>query len=381
MTNFAKKLAPNNRKAAILTLFIFLLPVLLIMLGFSVDLAYMHLVKTELRLASDNAARVAADNLSRYEDECGAKDAGINIARQFTVAGTPLRLRTGDFDFGRATANDDGVFVFDSNGFPFNAVRLNAIRDSNSIDGTVPLFFSRLVGTQQYAPHVTAIASFINVDICLVLDRSTSMKFKVDSTETGMSLSDRRFCKAPAGNSRWAALDKAVRVFNDELRSNTADEQVSIITFGSDLDSVQPGLCGRMPSATLDMQLSTNIDAADGTINTLSNSVWNGNTEIAAGIDLAVAELASPRSRRFADRVMIVFTDGFPTAGDAIASAAQAASQRITVYAITFGPDGDQTYMKQVAAAGNGEHAHAATENELKAIFKRFAAKATILIQ
>jgi len=31
--------------------------------------------------------------------------------------------------------------------------------------------------------------------------------------------------------------------------------------------------------------------------------------------------------------------------------------------------------------AGQGEHAHAATENELKAIFKRFAAKATILIQ
>jgi uncharacterized protein YegL len=176
-------------------------------------------------------------------------------------------------------------------------------------------------------------------------------------------------------------LDKAVKVFNDVLRNNSSEEQISIVTFGSDLDSIQPGLCGRQPAATLDMQFSTNIDAADGTMNTLSNSIWNGNTEIAAGMQVALAELASVRSRRFADRVMIVLTDGFPTAGDAIAVANDATAQRVTVYAITFGPDGDQSYMKQVAAAGHGEHAHAATEQELKDIFKRFAAKATILIQ
>ncbi len=380
MTNFAKKVAPT-RKAAILTLFMLVLPLLLITLGFSVDLAYMHLVQSEMRLASDNAARVAADNLSRYENEDRASNAGVKIAEQFTVAGRPLRLQSGDFDFGRATADENGSFIFDTNGSPLNAVRVNAVRDTNSLDGTVPLFFSRLIGNQEYAPQVTSTASFINVDICLVLDRSTSMKFNVNSNETGMGVNDRRFCRAPGSNSRWAALDKAVKVFNDVLRNNSAEEQISIITFGSDLDSVQPGLCGRQPAATLDMQFSTNIDAADGTMNTLSNSVWNGNTEIAAGMQIALTELASARSRRFADRVMIVLTDGFPTAGDAIAVANDAAAQRVTVYAITFGPDGDQSYMKQVAAAGQGEHAHAATEQELKDIFKRFAAKATILIQ
>ena len=380
MTYFAKKVAPT-RKAAILTLFMLVLPVLLIMLGFSVDLAYMHLVQSEMRLASDNAARVTADNLSRYENEDRASKAGINIAEQFTVAGRPLRLQSSDFDFGRATADENGSFIFDTNGSPLNAVRVNAVRDSKSLDGPVPLFFSRLIGNQEYAPQVTSTASFINVDICLVLDRSTSMKFNVNSNETGMGVNDRRFCRAPGSNSRWAALDKAVKVFNDVLRNNSSEEQISIVTFGSDLDSVQPGLCGRQPAATLDMQFSTNIDAADGTMNTLSNSVWNGNTEIAAGMQIALTELASVRSRRFADRVMIVLTDGFPTAGDALAVANDAAAQRVTVYAITFGPDGDQSYMKQVAAAGHGEHAHAATEQELKDIFKRFAAKATILIQ
>lgn len=381
MKHFAKKLAPNNRKAAILTLFIFFLPVLLIILGFSVDLAYMHMVQTELRLASDNAARIAADSLSRYENESKALNAGIDAAKQFTVAGRPLRLRKDDFDFGRATADANGTFVFDTNGSPLNAVQLNASRAAESIDGTVSLFFSRIVGNKDYSPRLTATASFINVDICLVLDRSTSMKFNVNSKETGMALSDRRFCSAPGANSRWVALDKAVKVFHNELRKNTSEEQVSIVTFGSDLNSLMPGLCGRQPTATLDMQLSINIDAADNTIDTLSNTVWNGNTEIAAGMNIGISELSGARSRRFADRVMIVLTDGFPTAGDAIASATQAARERITVYAITFGPDGDQSYMKRVAAAGHGEHAHAATEAELKEIFKRFAAKATILIQ
>ncbi len=369
------------RKAAILTLFVLLLPVLLVMLGFSVDMAYMQLVQSEMRLASDNVARVAADNLSRYENESAAIQAGIDVADEFTVAGKPLRLRASDFDFGRALADASGAYVFDTNGVPVNAVRVNAIRNAASVDGTVPLFFSRLVGAGNYSPSVAATAAFLNVDICLVLDRSTSMKFTVTSTESGMSISDRRFCRAPPANSRWLAVDNAVKVFTSVLQNNTCDEQISIVTFGSDINNIQPGLCGRLPAATVDLPLSTNISAADGTINTLSNSVWNGNTEIASGIIAGTAELTSARARRLADKVMIVLTDGVPTAGDAVAAASVAANNNIVVYAITFGPDGDQSHMRQVAATGKGEHAHAADEATLKTIFERFAAKATVLVQ
>ncbi len=381
MIRFSGKLVRESRRAAILTLFVLILPVLLVVLGFSVDMAYMQLVQTEMRLASDNVARVAADNLSRFENESEAIRAAKDVAAQFTVAGKPLRLNSNDFDFGRATSGTNGAFTFDTNGSPPNAVQVNAVRNSSNPDGTVPLFFSRLVGSPDYAPQVSATASFVNVDICLVLDRSTSMKFTVTSTESGMSTSDRRFCKAPPSNSRWAALDSAVKVFTNVLSNNTSDEQVGIVTFGSDLNSIAPGLCGRLSAATLDMQLTTNLNAADGTINTLSNGVWNGNTEIASGILLGMQELTSTRNRRLSDKVMIVLTDGYPTSGDAVAAATAAAEQKIVVYAITFGPDGDQNHMRQVAAAGNGEHAHAADESTLKEIFKRFAAKATILVQ
>jgi Ca-activated chloride channel homolog len=375
------KLTRKKRRAAILTLFVFLLPVLLILLGFSVDMAYMQLVQTEMRLAADNTARVAADDLSRYEDECSAKGVAVKVAKEFTVAGKPLKIKEDSVSFGRATPDYQGAYIFDPQGYPPNAVQINAARNAKHVDGPVPLFFGKLIGQGMFSPTVTSTASFINVDICLVLDRSTSMKFDVKSKERGMKITDPRFCKKPSGSSRWAALESGVKVFTKVLRGNTSDEQVSIITYGSDLDLVKKGLCGRVPAATNDQVLTNNLDAIDESIKELSDEVWNGNTEIASGIDLAVQELNSERARRFADRVMIVLTDGYPTAGDAIAAAQIAAENRINVYAITFGDEADQNYMKLVAAAGNGEHMHADDEDSLKDVFRRFAAKATILIQ
>jgi hypothetical protein len=78
---------------------------------------------------------------------------------------------------------------------------------------------------------------------------------------------------------------------------------------------------------------------------------------------------------------MIVLTDGFPTAGDAIAAATTAAASGIVVHTITFGSDADQAYMQLVAQAGGGEHAHATSEPALIELFRKFAAKATILVE
>jgi len=142
-----KKTFLKTRRAAILTLFMFMLPVLLVMLGFTVDMAYMQMVQTEMRLASDNAARVAADNLSRFENEAQAIDAGIDIADEFTVAGKPLRLQASDFDFGRAVVDQTGTYLFNPAMTPYNAVRIKAVRNATNLDGAVPLFFSRLIGT------------------------------------------------------------------------------------------------------------------------------------------------------------------------------------------------------------------------------------------
>lgn len=372
----------NRRKAAILTLFVFLLPVLIIMLGFCIDMSYMQLVQTEMRLATDNAARAAADNFARFENEAQARNAGKRMARNFQVAGQNLRLRNNAFDFGRAEMTESGAFAFNPTGTPPNAVRINTTRNEDSRDGSVRLFFSNWVGRGNYQPSSSSTAAFLNVDICLVLDRSTSMKNGLNATVSGMLTTDPRFCQPPAADTRWLALESAVQEFVSVLSSNTVDEMVSIVTYGSDIDTVQLGLCGREPASTLDLPLTSTLADVNAEVNRRSGAVWNGNTLIESGIRRGTTELTSgSTARQYSEKVMIVLTDGIPTGGDAVAGATAARAAGIRVYTITFGDEADQAHMQSVAAAGGGSHAHASTDESLETVFREFAAAATRLVQ
>lgn len=217
----------------------------------------------------------------------------------------------------------------------------------------------------------------VEFDIVLVLDQSTSMKFSVDSPETGMSINDRRFCRAPNSSSRWVAVNNAVRLFANILSTNSAAENLSIVTFASDLNTVNPGLCGRRPNASIEQDFDDDLGSATRTMDRLTTAVWNGNTEIAAGVDLAVSQLTGPTSRKNVEKFIVLLTDGYPTAGDTVSAATNAAAQGITVYVITFGPiEGvNGTLMQEVANAGGGEYSHAPNEATLKQIFARFADK------
>ena len=370
----------RSRKAAILTLFVLLLPVLVVMLGVCIDAAYMQLVKTELRMATDNAARVAADHFARHENKSLALREGKWMAEQFSVAGAKLKLADDDFQFGRASQSHDGAFDFDPAGSPPNAVRVIAVRAGGSQGGAVPLFFGGVIGKASFEPAATSVAAFLNVDICLVLDRSTSMKLPVNTKESGLKFTDSRFCKPPRPNTKWKALEEGVNQFLDVLMSNAVDEHVAVVTYGSDLNSVSPGLCGREREATLDLPLTSVLGDVASEVLRRSGSVWNGNTYIEAGIRLGAQELKSD-GRKHAEKVLIVLTDGQPTEGDAVAAATAAKSKGIRVSTITFGDEADQAHMQAVATAGGGQHAHASDANALEEVFREFAAAATRLVQ
>src|SRR6185503_15035893 len=93
----------RRRRGAMLPLIAILLPMLLIFLGFAVDLAYMQTTRLELRAAADSAARAGATRLSQTDDQNQARDVAKDIARQNTVAGSALQLRTSDVRIGRST--------------------------------------------------------------------------------------------------------------------------------------------------------------------------------------------------------------------------------------------------------------------------------------
>ncbi len=369
--------ASPNRQGAILPLVVIIMPVMLILLGFSVDLAYMQNSRMELRAATDAAARAAATKLSQTDDVLQARDHAKLVARSNRVAGASLKLSDSDIQFGRSEPMASGRWMFKAGGSPPNSVRVLGNRTSSSLGGAVPLFFGAFVGQSEFEPVQTATASFLNVDICLVLDRSSSMKLNADSSESGMYTSDPRFCSAPNATSRWTALDKAVGIFIQTLRKSKADEQVALVTYSSDLTGYTPALCGasKLPSS-LDSRLDTDLSRIESEMNRLKTSTWNGNTFIESGMRTGIAALTDPsRSRKFANKIMIVLTDGHENEGSAVSAAPVAQSEEIVVNSITFGDFADQKTMSEVAQAGGGRHYHASDGAALEKVFRELAAE------
>lgn len=363
----------GQRRGSIMTLTMFLLPVLLFLVGMAVDISQLQLHRAELRVAVDAASRAAADELARSENANLALQRAIEVAAANQVAGQPLQLLTSDVEFGSAESNDAGRWIFTANTTPFNSVRVNGVRAAGRQGGSLPLTFSRVLGQNGIDSQMASVATFRTIDIVLVLDRSTSMKLDVTTTQQGMFTSDPRFCSAPRQSSRWVALQNAVNVFINELNQTPPEENVALVTFG---DVIPWYFCGGLPAARRDVSLTENLPAITGMMNFYSNSVWNGNTDIRSGIDFGREALAvSNGARTLSEKVMIVMTDGHATTGNTLQAAQRAANQNIKISTITFGIGADQAMMQAVAQIGSGIHLHANSTDELAEVFRQLAAR------
>ncbi len=371
--------ASPARRGVLLMLIAFLIPVLMVIVGFAVDLAYMQLVRTELRVAADLAAKAAAQELSASQGQGQAITAAMEIAAENEVGGVGLKLTGSDIEFGRSTRQANGTWSFAVGATPLNSVRVTARRDSTSPDGGLPLFFGRFYGHTTFEPTVSSISSFLDLDVCLVLDRSSSMKLAVDSTAGFMSSGDPRACETPRADSRWVALEGAVQLFLDRLDATAAPEYVAVVTFAS--DDYAP--CGETnTAASIDQHLDPDLTLSENALAARTASIWNGMTETDAGIRLGTQVLTdATRSRSHAQKVMIVFTDGHYTGSDPAVDAAAARSEGIVVHTITYSNGANQTDMQNVAVAGGGQHYHAPDVAALNSVFERLAATVAVLTQ
>lgn len=359
-----------------------LIPVVLIFAGFSVDLAYMQTARMELRAATDVAARAAATRLSLTDDIDQARSRAVEVAAQNIVAGEPLNLSNADIEVGRSVPDETGRWRFTANGFPPNAVRVNGRRNGGSLNGPVDLFFGGMIGREYFEPVQFATAAFLNVDICVVLDRSSSMKLSINSASDLMSTNDPRFCQSPWADSRWDALDEAMQIFVDELSNTIADEQVGLVTFASDLPSGWPSFCGMWEETTVDAVLDPDLTRISDAMDSLYGTMFNGRTFIEAGMRRGMNVISDPaHAREYAEKVMIVLTDGYQTDGSALAAANDCDDAGIRVHTITFGIFADEALMSQVANAAGGVHYHAADGDELNDVFRDLAAQVARLTE
>ena len=369
-----------HRRGATAIFVALILPALLLILGFSVDLAYMQLTRAELRSATDLAAKAAAAELADTGSMARAIAKGKQTASINLVAGQGLTLEDADFVFGNTTRSTTGKWVFTANSAPTNAVQVIARRTSDSVDGPIALFFSGLLDGAGFQTTFSATASFVNADICLVLDRSSSMKLAVSDTATALVVGDARECDTPWADSRWIALEEATSLFTTLMGTTASNEQVAVVTFASDHTACSE----TTQAATLDQGLTADLSNITSAMAALSSEVWNGNTEISVGMSLARAVLTGSDARPTAEKIMVVLTDGAYSNGiHPSGQATLAAADGIRVHTITFGavPAAVIDAMRATAAAGGGNHYHAPDAATLNNVFTEIAGSISILTE
>lgn len=368
----------HQRRGAMVVMIAVMLVAFLVTLALSIDIAYMQLTRTQLRTATDAAARAGAEALSREQDVDEARKAAKRAAARNSVAGEGLKLKNRDIIFGSSKMQVDGSWKFTKNAEPINAVRVLGRRTENSKSGSVSLFFGRVFGRDTFEPVQQAVASQLDRDICIVMDRSGSMAWDLSGVDWVYPPGG-AWCTMPHSLlSRWAAAEDAVNVFLAEIAKTPQDEQVGFVTYAS-----AGNWCSvSYNAADIEIELTKNYSAVTSAVAARGNQAIPGSTSISAGIDKGIDVLTNPSTvRPHAVKTMIVLTDGIHNTGTApINLAYDAKDENITVHTITFSDGADQIQMKEVAEAADGNHYHAPNAQALKDIFKEIAATLPVVL-
>lgn len=370
----------SERRGAIMPLIALLLPVLLILASFVVNLAYMELTRAELRIASDAATRAAGYALATTGQQVEARFAAREATARNLVAGQQTVLRNQDIVFGVARRSGiDSRYQFSPGGNNVNAVQVLARRDSASGSGAVSLILPTFGAVTEFEPNQLAISSQVELDIALVLDRSGSMAYG-DYEDSGYRASqglgpeiapaDWWFGDPAPSGSRWLALVDGVHVFINELGNSPQIEHLALASYASD--------------AKRETSLGTVYSDVTDAMNPYTQSMREGATNIGGGIYAGIDALQEASyGRPWAVKVIVLLTDGRHNTGlDPVGAAQYAAQQGITVYTVTFSQDADQGRMQTVASEGGGIHFHASRDRDLIDAFKKIAKSLpTLLVQ
>ena len=331
--------ASADRDGALLPMLAVVMVILLVSVAIGVDVARMHLTRSELRTANDAAARAAVVEISNSEDPIAAKDAAILIASRNLVAGKGLTLTRDQIQLGHVEPDGDSL-NFVNGGAILTSAKVHGRRCSTAPDGEVQLFFGPIFGVESFCSDAISAATQSQRDIALVLDVSGSMK-----------------------GDRFIALGNALDSFLAVLEATPHSEQVSLTVYETTARKLQP-VTLNLPS------LSTAFDEEEA----------SGKTAIGLGMSTALDSLLNdPGARRFATKSMIVMTDGNHNRGvDPEDIATQCVAAGVAVFTVTFEDGAGEDRMEDIAESANGFHIHASDSTELEEAFETIARQLSI---
>jgi len=181
--------------------------------------------------------------------------------------------------------------------------------------------------------------------------------------------------------SRWDYLFRGIQDFVEVLETTPAEETISLVAFDSQAEAL----------VRLTSDYTAVLDEVETIIPNNGTAIEKGMTE---GLELVLEQGVT---RPFAEKVIVVMTDGVNSEGGAqrvidgardVVADAEATGEEITIHTLTFGdgtgitpnPDfphaSEQPWrgaMVEVAEIGNGEHFHAEEAEELQPRLRQIA--------
>jgi len=353
----------------------------------SVDTAYIQLTRTELRVATDAAAKAAAEALMRTQDTAQAVAAAKSMASLNKVAGKPLQIATSDVVFGNTTQSRTGEWAFQGNVAPYNSVQvMSSLQDSNA-NGSVNLFFAGMIGKGKFQPTEKAVATVYRQDVLLCIDRSHSMCFDLSGVNwvypSGRPWTTELKNPPHALKSRWASLRRAVDDYLGIVDDIQPPPRVGLVTWASEIttSTTEYAYTGKTSKKTLrDAVLSSDYTAVRDAMGKKSVNVMLGGTEMSAGIDEAIAVLKSS-DRPLSKKIIVLMTDGQWNLGRSpVLCAQEARDANIVIHTISFLPGAVQNDLVTVADTTGGRHYHADNEAELRDAFSELAKSLPVIL-
>ena len=277
---------PNRNKQGIIApLFAFLLPVLLIFSAFAINLAYMQLTTTQLKIASDASSHAGGRALSFHQDTDAAIQEMDRYARFNPVAGHEVIIPQDDehMQFGQATlVNGKYDFLQHSKADADSGnsgVIVNSVRVFAEID--TPLAFRFRTGDENFNPIRNSITHQRDRDIAIILDRSGSM-LEYTNLPILDAVLNNRLANNQISQAEYdlANVDDTLRVYKQYYTNNVLNEMHQLVEI---LESNNHPLTAAAREATeYATSFQTNLKGPRHPLD-LNVSTPAGNTELQRG--------------------------------------------------------------------------------------------------
>lgn len=376
---FRGSVPADKRTGSILIMFLIMLVALVSVGAMAVDLAMVEAARTDMRIVADLSAKAASIEFTETGSIADAKARAQDLASRNQVVGSDFALGAEDILAGHSDRQNNDKYVFNEGGTPTNSFKINARLDPSSVNGSLQTLFPDVHHRNSVDLFQTSTVTEIYLDIVIVLDRSGSMSFDLSGVDwqypDGRSWYYNYFLP-PQPTSRWDNLEDAIGVFLDEMGQKEKKEQVALVSYSSNYSTYSNYFGQYFYSNEVDTNadFTDNYDTIRNATIAIGNSEIVGGTAISSGIDRARTLLANSDQASYAEKIIILMTDGqWNTGYNPVNAANSAASEDITIHAISFGPGSNYSVMRDVADATGGDSYNAASDTELSNAFREIA--------